>query len=1165
VTEPPYQRVRELLFQALKLTGGDRLEYLDRVCADDAALRAEVDSLIPHVEDENSPLEGGVGPLPLGPLAAAAEAAAQRGAADDDAAPQLPERIGPFRIVRRLATGGMGTVYEAVQDSPSRRVALKTLRRELLSPTLLRRFHRETEILGLLQHPGIAQVYEAGTAEGPDGSLPYFAMEFVDGEPLVAWADGRRLDEPARLELFAQICDAVHHAHTQGVIHRDLKPDNILVTTDGHPKVLDFGVARATDADIQTTTLVTEAGQIMGTLPYMSPEQVSGDPDALDARSDVYALGVVLFELLAGRRPHDLGKRSMPEAARVIREEDATRLGSVDTRYRGDMETIVGKALDKDPERRYASAAELARDLRRYLSDQPIVAHPPSSFYLLRKFARRHRGLVGGVAAGIFALIVGLAFAVNFGLDEAEQRRAAEVAVYRATLGAVSTSLEAGVVLGIQDMLDAVPEPMRGWEWDHLSSRTTRHLWEAGVLEDTWPGWQESEAYGVPVVFSHDGERVVSLLDEQTLGVWGAASGEQLHRIDIGAPIVPAGLTSGPGGVAVLTQEARLVICDDRAGAVSHSEQLPGTPLDAEWDPHGGLLAVSCVVGEEGDDDRGVLLVGAPGSLTPVNRRPVHVEHMAWASGGRTLLAQSAYRDETPGHRQYVAFDTRTWDSRQHEMWAMSSLAAATSPGAGLVAAATGSRDVQLFELGGFPGSPPRATLQGHQERDVRAIAVSRDGTLVASASKQGSLRLWDGATGEVLEAHELVGNPQIAISPTGRFVALTSGGRLRVLSPGVSSVLVLPGPGAYVYGVAWTPDGRTVVARDMYRESVAYDALDGRPLGPALPRPSEARSELFPGGAWGLSVDGTRLCSVSSRGELFAVDLVAGAAHASLEPALTDGADFDLARRAFWRASGRLDPASGRSAANASGFARNHASVGSFVLDPAARSFVAPEGRELHDALTGACIQRLAGQESHHAATAGDLDANMKASFSPDGARVAITRLEAQIKVFDTATGELLGALPGHDGAIYAVDWSPDGARLASGGNDATIRIWDADTYEPLALLRGHRSYVKDVAWSPDGRTLASASGDGTVRLWGTIRSVDRAAQIREATVRRAQQRPMVEQLFARLDDPQAVADALRAATDLDDEQRHAALRVVRQLANDWHARRAGEGPSGR
>ena len=267
----------------------------------------------------------------------------------------LPEgaRIGAYTIQRLIGQGGMGAVYLAEQRSPHRSVALKLMRPGLASAQALRRFEHEAEVLGRLQHPGVAQIYEAGLHDG----APFFAMEFVDGPTLTQYADDHKLSARDRLRLFVRVCEAVHHAHTKGVVHRDLKPSNILVAEVGdppepQPKVLDFGVARATDSDVQATTMQTEIGQLIGTVPYMSPEQVSGRTTDVDTRSDVYALGVVLYELLAGRLPYDLKDRIVLEVARIIQEDDPTRLSSLDTRLRGDVETIVGKALEKDRDRR---------------------------------------------------------------------------------------------------------------------------------------------------------------------------------------------------------------------------------------------------------------------------------------------------------------------------------------------------------------------------------------------------------------------------------------------------------------------------------------------------------------------------------------------------------------------------------------------------------------------------------------------------------------------------------------------------------------------------------------------------------------------------------------------------------------------------------------------
>ncbi len=293
------------------------------------------------------------------------------------------------------------------------------------------RFTHEAQILARLHHPGIAQVYEAGLA---DDGQPFFAMELIRGLPLDEYADRHGLDLAARVGLVARVCDAVQHAHDQGVIHRDLKPANILVEETGQPKVLDFGVARATDADLLTAAGLTRTGQLLGTPNYMSPEQVAGDPAAIDRRADVYALGVILFELAAHRLPYRLEDRPLAEAARLILEEDPPRLGSLDPELRGDVETIVAKALEKDPARRYPSAADLAADLRRWLAHEPILARPPSALYHLRKFARRNKALVGGVAATGAALVLGLVGTILFAVGEARQRGQAEQNA-RAALG----------------------------------------------------------------------------------------------------------------------------------------------------------------------------------------------------------------------------------------------------------------------------------------------------------------------------------------------------------------------------------------------------------------------------------------------------------------------------------------------------------------------------------------------------------------------------------------------------------------------------------------------------------------------------------------------------------------------------------------------------------
>ena len=321
----------------------------------------------------------------------------------------------------------MGVVYEAIQDQPRRVVALKVMKPDLVSRSALRRFEYESQLLARLRHPNIAQIYEAGTHGEGDKAVPFFAMEYIpNARPVTEHARRMKLATRDRLALFAKVCDAVHHGHLKGIIHRDLKPGNILVDSSGEPKVIDFGVARAIDADMAATTLQTGVGQLIGTLQYMSPEQCEADPHAIDTRSDVYALGVVLYELLCGSLPYDLSQKPVLDAVRAIREDTPARPSTFDRTLRGDVETIILKSLEKDRERRYPSAEALMSDIHRYLRHEPIMARPPSVRYQFRKFARRNRAAVIGAAAVFVALLAGAIVSLVFAVGQAQARRESE-------------------------------------------------------------------------------------------------------------------------------------------------------------------------------------------------------------------------------------------------------------------------------------------------------------------------------------------------------------------------------------------------------------------------------------------------------------------------------------------------------------------------------------------------------------------------------------------------------------------------------------------------------------------------------------------------------------------------------------------------------------------
>ena len=393
-----YQRTRAIFESLCDLAPDAQREQLQAMCAGDDELRAAVQKLL----EMDSAMQSNDSEPGLHGMSDAGE-------------PDIPESIGNYKVHRLLGRGGTSVVYEAQQANPSRRVALKVVSTLGVRSDLERRFELEAQIMGSFTHPGIASVYETGRVNLGATEALYIAMELVQGEHLIEHVRRTKPSIEQRVRLMMDVCDAIEHAHAQGVIHRDLKPGNIMVDGSGHVKVLDFGIARITNPDSLDATMHTEPGRIIGTLAYMSPEQLRGEAHTLGVRSDVYALGVVFYQMLADRLPYDFASASLVHAARTIEHATHQRLGTIDTRMRGDLETIIDKALEKDPARRYTSAGSLCEDLRRYLDHEPIEARAPSAWYHARQFVRRHRAVsVGsmlallGLVAGIVALSIGI-------------------------------------------------------------------------------------------------------------------------------------------------------------------------------------------------------------------------------------------------------------------------------------------------------------------------------------------------------------------------------------------------------------------------------------------------------------------------------------------------------------------------------------------------------------------------------------------------------------------------------------------------------------------------------------------------------------------------------------------------------------------------------------
>ena len=604
-----WARIKELAADALELPPEARAAFVHELSRESDAVRAGVQRLLASAEATSAhALEDGL----------AGEAVARLTRREDLAG----QTIGGFRILRFVARGGMGEVWEAEQTATGRRVALKLLAGRA-SRAWRARFRHEVEILARLEHPAIAQVLDADV--DPDGERPpYLALEYVDGLPLTVHARTQGLNIEERIALLLEVCAGVQHAHQRGVIHRDLKPENILVAKAesddaqdardarrariGQPKVLDFGVARVLEDDSDDVTQLTRQGELIGTLSYMSPEQLSGVPQAVDSRTDVYGLGVLLFELFTGRLPVDVSGASLPEAIARLRERPAPPPSTIDATLRGDLDTICAAALAHDPEERYQSVSELAADLRRFLAREPLAARPASRMHQLRLFARRHRGLVAGLAATLLALVAGATTTtIGFVQASAEARRAnAESERTRAANAFLGEVLSASdpELLGrdatMRDALDlhapridaAFAEDPRtraelhataGWTYYNLGERerARTHLATARDLYRELDGPDSAEALGAERLFwtvDHelDGTSEASLDAARELVERTTAALGPLHEDTLGARSDHAYVLSVHGRfdeALALARDAR----DDARGALGDEAETTQT------------------------------------------------------------------------------------------------------------------------------------------------------------------------------------------------------------------------------------------------------------------------------------------------------------------------------------------------------------------------------------------------------------------------------------------------------------------------------------------------------------------------------------------------------------------------------------------------------------
>jgi WD40 repeat protein/predicted Ser/Thr protein kinase len=1083
--EPSPEAVEALFQQAADLNAAERGSFLDKRCASDPDLRAAVEELLQF--DAEALSEPDFLPSPAVEVRATLPLFAQL---------KFPKFIGRYRILRRHGEGGMGTVYEAEQDNPRRAVALKVIRGDLVSAEFLNRFRHEAQVLGRLQHPGIAQVYEAGTGE--DGQ-PFFAMEFIRGTPLDDYARVHGLGAPARLELSAKVCDAVQHAHDKGVIHRDLKPANILVDESGQPKVLDFGVARITDADLRSTSSQTQTGQLVGTLSYMSPEQLTARPSGLDGRSDVYTLGVILFELLALRLPYDLEQLPAHEMARVIEHQEASRLGSIARPYRGDLEIIVAKALEKEKTRRYASAGDLASDIRRYLRGEAILARPASALYQLRKFARRNRALVAGVSGVFAALLVGTVVSILFALRADENARAAERArleanrardtaeaargaaqaeAYRAVLSEVK-ALRAGHQLGWREealaglsRLVSMPTPRR--DVVELRSEAVATIGEFGVNEVARLQAPELTQYGLD--FSPDSQTLVTASGNNDLNLWDVPGRKLLRRL-AGVTGRVRGIPGGQvrflpdGELAVINASRRIAFLTalGRPSARPLIERGMTNAVKLSIDRQGRWLAVGW------DDGRIDLFDAGTGRLQ---------RSFSWKPGNFSFspdgqwLALERPNDSIQLLRADGQGDPFTLGDRR-------SLAPefASSAG-GVTLASVMGRSLVIWDL---DLKEELLRLGGHKE-SITGVAFSPDGALVATTCGDHMTRIWDARDGRALA---VIPGPwfmrSLAFSPDGRYLAasadpgpvclyefngwreqrrlvghtysaqcVTFHPRLPRLASGSDdcSIVVWDAEKAsgvrrwqaykiWVTGLTYSPDGSLLASACGNSSAYSFENdhsihlwnADLGMLKKRLPRPP-------PMGVHALAFDptGRRVLAGDDGGTVYLWDVE------SAKTVRRENLDASPIRSAVFANGGR------------------QVVVGHFggtvaLIDLEGkgllRRILIPEG-----------CARLTVDDHSQRVIVGDRNGGLSTLTLPDL----------------TVVHKLAHA---HADDIFALILSSDGRLLATSGRDRRVVLREARTFEPWFTFPTWTNLVKDLAFDASGRWLALAGADSEIALW--------------------------------------------------------------------------------